>query len=345
MPSCPGRWGFLHTRPDRRPIRVLPRRRRAAAPDQPEPGRCPPAAADPARKPSASEIVRASRALDALVTGLSGRWKEFQRRYAPEQLDGVEASLQEALARAEVLLAAVTSAAMDDPEGDSTHETARPVAADGELEARRKALDALLWRISSDWQYLRRHPTPDRIGVLRDQIGEALAHAKGLGYTLVAALAAGTARPVEPPSAVDAVRFYPYRDGFTGTYNREGFDAVAGAELKRCRRYGRSFGLVLLEAAPTELEGLRRRVSVISGELRGYDILARYVDRIIVIGLPEAGAGETRRVAARVMRALQANVGFAEADRLALAVMPDDEETLSGLVATARDRLHSAGGE
>jgi GGDEF domain-containing protein len=290
-------------------------------------------------RPTASQIVRASRTLDELVLGLGSHWKEFQRRYAPEKLDDVTSSLKAALVRAEVLLAALVTAANDaDPGrgGKSPHRA----APDGEIEARRTALGSLLWRISSDWQHLRTQPTPDRIGVLRDEIREALSQAEGLASTLLTALAADTAvGPTEPPSAVDAVRFYPYRDGFTGTYNREGFDAVTGAELKRCRRFQRPFGLILIEAAPTELEGLRRRVSVIGNELRTYDILSRYVDRLIAIGLPEAEPGETRRVAARVLLALKTNVGFAETDRMGVAVMPGDAETLSGLIAVARERM------
>lgn len=302
-----------------------------------------PSPATSAGRPTASEIVRASRRLDGLVMGLAGRWKEFQRRYAPEQLSNLEENLRSALARADVLAAAIIPDAEDHPGSVDGADAIRTVPPDGELEARRKALDAILWRITSDWQHLRKRPTSDRMGVLRDQIREALLHAEGLSHTLGSALAAGgQVGPVEAPAATDAVRFYPYRDGFTGTYNRAGFDGVAGAELKRCRRYERPFGLIMVEAAPTELEGLRRRIAVISEELRAYDILARYVDRSIVIGLPETTAGETRRVAVRVMRALHENVGFAGSDRIGLAVMPDDEDTLSGLMATARRRIEAS---
>jgi len=137
----------------------------------------------------------------------------------------------------------------------------------------------------------------------------------------------------------DGVRFLPYRDPFTGVYNREGFDALAEAELKRCRRYDRGFGLLVLEISPPDLAGLQRAVATARAELREYDLIARYVDDLVFIGVPEGGGGATRRVASRVLKALRAGGMGTWFRQLSYAILPDDGSTLSGLIHTARERL------
>ncbi|MEN8144360.1 MAG: hypothetical protein ABFS14_05355, partial [Gemmatimonadota bacterium] len=130
-----------------------------------------------------------------------------------------------------------------------------------------------------------------------------------------------------------------YRDGFTGAYNREGFDVRAGAELKRCRRHKRPFGLLLMRVEASDLEELRRRIEVIQEDLRDYDLLSRYVDQFIVVGLPESEREGALAVAKRVKLALRDAGLDHPADRLAFASCPDDGQTLSSLLTVAERRL------
>jgi GGDEF domain-containing protein len=136
----------------------------------------------------------------------------------------------------------------------------------------------------------------------------------------------------------DAVRFAPYRDAFTGLYNRQGFDALAGAELKRCRRYSRSFGLLLIETQPSDLAELRNTIGTLQALLRGYDLISRYSDRRLAVGLPEAHGAQTRRIAARLLRALQSE-GRSSVRHLSYALLPEDGVTLAALFEQAEERL------
>ena len=108
-----------------------------------------------------------------------------------------------------------------------------------------------------------------------------------------------------------------------------------GARLEGVRRilavgdsFGFGHGLKTEEAYPSVLESL----------LRGYDLLSRYSDRLVVVGLPETDASETRRIAARLLRALEESSQVA-VRRLSYALMPDDGASLSVLLERAEERL------
>ncbi|MFQ5888908.1 MAG: hypothetical protein ACE5JR_02525 [Gemmatimonadota bacterium] len=275
------------------------------------------------RPPSGRETVEASRRLDRLVWEAGGAWHSFRRGREVRDLFRVEERLTLALEEAETLAAAIASAAPPpSPTAEATPELGQ-------------VLEAMLWRIASTWQHLRRHPSHDRIAVLRDEIAEALRVAR----SLLAAPRSGNGTVIsEPPSDV-LVSHATYRDPATGMYDREGFDATAGAELKRCRRYGRPFGLLLLRLAPSGLEDLRRRLRVVNAELREYDILARHADRNVVVGLPESGSEQTRLVGRRIEAALRAVGRWGAEDRWAAACLPDDGSSLSALTWAASARL------
>jgi GGDEF domain-containing protein len=208
-------------------------------------------------------------------------------------------------------------------------------------EAETGSLDALLTRIRDDWQSLRREPAADRAGILRSELAEARRRAERVQAQLRSGASGGRS---ERDSAhyltgvKEAVRFGPYRDAFTGLYNREGFDVLAGAELKRCRRYSRSFGLLLLEIQSTDLDELRATIGTLQSLLRGYDLVSRYSDRLIAVGLPETNPADTRRIAARLLRALE-SAGQRSLRRLSYALMPDDGATLSAMFEQAEQRL------
>ena len=82
-----------------------------------------------------------------------------------------------------------------------------------------------------------------------------------------------------------------------------------------------------------------RAVATARAELREYDLIARYVDDLVFIGVPEGGGGATRRVASRVLKALRAGDMGPWFRQLSYAILPEDGSTLSGLIRTARERL------
>lgn len=287
--------------------------------------------ADPS-SPDARAVVEAGRTLDHVLAEVSRAWGFLRRDPDPTGLGG----LADRLARAEAA-AAVLSRALAPRDWFSADEApaerhrAAPTAEAG-------SLDAVLTRVRDDWAHLRRDPAPDRAGILRGELAEARRLAEALGSRM------RSPEPPDPETARyltgmnDAVRFAPYRDAFTGLYNRQGFDALAGAELKRCRRYSRSFGLLLIETRAADLAELRITIGTLQSLLRGYDLISRYSDRRLVVGLPEAEGAQTRRIAARLLRALQSE-GRSSVRRLSYALMPEDGPTLSALFDEAESRL------
>jgi GGDEF domain-containing protein len=136
----------------------------------------------------------------------------------------------------------------------------------------------------------------------------------------------------------EPVGFPAYRDAYTGAFNREGFSALAGAELKRCRRYDRPFGLVLIEFEPTDLRALRDLLSGVRSEMRAYDLIARLGDREVALALPEADPRATRRIVARLLRRLGSEQPAGHLRSLTYALMPSDGGTLGDLLDVARAR-------
>lgn len=138
--------------------------------------------------------------------------------------------------------------------------------------------------------------------------------------------------------------FPSFRDRVTGLLSREGFDAAASGELKRSRRYGRPFALLLffLRDAAGNPDRLRKVGVVIQRELRESDLVARYGGRTMVVGLPETPAHAARAVADRIAAELRRNGRWDGAASVAVAVHPADGETLPTLVGAARARLDNA---
>ncbi len=289
-----------------------------------------PASVDPFRA-DARSVVEAGRTLDQALAEINRAWGFLRREPDPEGLSGLADRLARAEAAAALLRRALppTDASADDEDAG-----ARPA---GPAASGAGSLDTLLARIRDDWQNLRREPAPDRAGVLRGELAEARRLAETLRQRLEKdAPDETTARYLTGMD--DSVRFAPYRDAFTGLYNREGFDTLAGAELKRCRRYSRSFGLLLIETRAGDLAELRGAIATLTSLLRGYDLVSRYSDRRLVVGLPETDGAETRRIAARLLRALEAD-GRSAVSRLSYALMPEDGATLASLMQAAERNL------
>jgi hypothetical protein len=203
-------------------------------------------------------------------------------------------------------------------------------------------MDGRLWQLQTDWQHMRQHPISERLHVLMETFESAATSGERLREALHRAGTAEVRRALRIRRHMpEGAPFLPYRDPLTGAYNREGFDTLAGLDLKRCRRYGRPFGLLAVRLSPPDLPGLRRAVASIRAELREYDLVARHTDDRIVIGLPEAGSGATRRVASRVIRALREEQMETWFQRLSYATVPEDGATLAGLIDAAYERLRS----
>lgn len=290
-------------------------------------------------RPAPRDVVAASRDLDARVWEAAQRWKGVLDGNGGADLDRLVSVLTGSVDRLGTLIVALGG---DRPRRRPSRSLPTVDSGNAELSVEGTAaeLEGMLWRLQADWQQVRRAPTVDRLRVLMESFQEAASTCAGLrnlrgqtGHSRFRhALRVGR-------QLTDGVRFLPYRDPFTGIYNREGFDALAEAELKRCRRYDRGFGLLVLEISPPDLAGLRRAVATARAELREYDLIARYVDDLVFIGVPEGGGGATRRVASRVLKALRAGGMGAWFRQLSYAILPDDGSTLGGLIHTARERL------
>jgi GGDEF domain-containing protein len=278
----------------------------------------------------ARAVIEAGRTLDTTLAEVTRAWGFLRSKPDPSGLDG----LADRLARAEAAAAILGLALPPTPRSEVLQNTVLTSPTASETGN----LDGLMRRVHDDWQTLRREPASDRVGVLRGELAEARRQTEGLRAHLQTG---DTPDPVTArylTGASEAVGFAPYRDAFTGLYNRAGFDALAGAELKRCRRYSRDFGLLLLEVQPVDLGDLRATLATIQALLRGYDLLSRYSDRLVVVGLPETDAAETRRIAARLLRAMEESNQLA-VRRLSYALMPDDGASLSILLDRAEERL------
>lgn len=289
--------------------------------------------------PAPRDVVSASRDLDARIWEAARRWKGVLDGETSEDLDRLISVLRGSADRSATLVVALGGApgAPHAPQGQPGAAEARPEA---HISGLASEFEAMLWRLQADWQQARRAPNADRLRVLLESFQRAADTAARLREQreLVGQVRFRRALRVGR-HLTEGVHFLPYRDPFTGVYNREGFDALAGAELKRCRRYGRPFGLLFIEVSPPNLDGLRLAVGAARAELREYDLIARWVDDIIVIGVPEGGPGATRRVASRVLRSLRAGDMSGWFRRLSYATLPEDGSTLSGLIEAARDRL------
>jgi GGDEF domain-containing protein len=143
-------------------------------------------------------------------------------------------------------------------------------------------------------------------------------------------------------SRAGSARYPPFRDQETGLHSREGFDAVASGELKRCRRYERAFALLLIQLAVRDPDELRRAAGVVRRSLRESDLAGRHVDRTLAVALPETGLDDGRRVAGRLVSGLERVGVWGEEARLGIAGHPIDGETLLALFDTARGQLSLA---
>jgi GGDEF domain-containing protein len=144
--------------------------------------------------------------------------------------------------------------------------------------------------------------------------------------------------------------FPAFRDQETGLFSREGFDAVASGELKRCRRYERPllkrcrryerpFSVVLVQLGVGRAERLRPAAATLRRTLRESDLAGRHVDRTFVVALAETPLTEARIVARRIVRSLDRTGSWGDAARVGVAGHPIDGDTLPSLFDVGRGQL------
>lgn len=146
----------------------------------------------------------------------------------------------------------------------------------------------------------------------------------------------------EPPTPAD---YEPFRDQDTGLHSRAGFDAVAGGELKRCRRYGRVFSLILLQLEASDLDTLRRAANALRTATRESDLVGRHIDRTLAVALPETQSNEGRLVAERIIRHLEGVGAWGAEARIGLVTHPAHGETLIHLAEAAREQFRHSPAE
>lgn len=304
---------------------------------QGEPSVQPDGSVDETRTPSPRDLVDAVRELDAQISGTYQAWNAA--RGAPDassllRISGMLARAEREAATLERALGPLS------PQAERAEPT-RGNAGDSVLVARgEETLDGLIMRLHQEWETLRRGPTVDRTRHLRAALEEARRSATDL------AALAGSGSTLATPEALrylsgaaEAVRFPPYRDPDTGSYNGRGFEVSAATELERCARYGKPFGLIVLSLPEHGTSSARPVIGAIKSLLRNTDITGRLAADQLALALPESDGRTTRRVAARILRALDAAQFGDAVRRLAYAVSPEEGDTLIELLSAARARL------
>ncbi len=152
----------------------------------------------------------------------------------------------------------------------------------------------------------------------------------------------GEVQPVSEAQPVgDAQPVAGSGDGLSGRpideiFPHEAFDVAAAAELKRCRRFERSFSLLLLDAG---VEVDRRAGRILLSNLREFDLVGRYGSDLFAIGLPETSAEGARVIAQRLVGLLARRGAWSDRGRLGFATYPRDGNTLTTVVRSARAEL------
>jgi diguanylate cyclase (GGDEF)-like protein len=151
-------------------------------------------------------------------------------------------------------------------------------------------------------------------------------------------------------------------DGLTGLYNRPFFDASLRRELKRARRYGLAFSLVMLDLDDFKMvndvhghvvgdEALMRLSDVIRANVREIDVACRYGGEEFALILPETSrtgayiVSERIRVDAKELfdkkplgSGLRAQISMSVSG--GIAIYPTDSNSAEGLVRMADRALY-----
>jgi diguanylate cyclase (GGDEF)-like protein len=177
----------------------------------------------------------------------------------------------------------------------------------------------------------------------------------------------GPERHLKNPKVVEMATFLATEksaitDGLTGLYNRPFFDASLRRELKRARRYGLAFSLVMLDLDDFKLvndvhghvvgdEALARLADVIRANVREIDVACRYGGEEFALILPETSrtgayiVSERIRVDAKELFERKP-LGSSPSARISMsvsggiAIYPTDSNSAEGLVRMADRALY-----
>ena len=282
--------------------------------------------------PTPRDLVAAGRDLDRMIHEAVQTWMESRSELDAASLDHISGMLDRADRAATTLLEALR--ALEAPR------TATESRLPDESPPGEATLQELLDHISSAWAILGRDPSVSGTRQLQATLRRARQQSEALSAL------ARTASPLSTPEALrylgggaESVGFAPYRDRRTGAYNGRGFEVSAAAEMSRCARYGRPFGLILMALEVDDPGASRSVVGAIQGLLRSTDLIGHAGPDLMVLALPDSDGRATRRIAARILRALDSAEHSAAVRRLTYSVAPEDGSSLAGLLAHARGRL------
>ena len=163
-------------------------------------------------------------------------------------------------------------------------------------------------------------------------------------YAAQAAIALANARLYEAQQALAS------RDPLTGLLNHREFHEAVARELERCRRHGRTVSVVVFDLDGFKLvndtaghaEGdrvLRVAAQALGATARAGDLACRIGGDELALVLPETGAEEARRVAARVREAVGATDARTGAS-YGVASWPEDGPTKDTLLQRADADLY-----
>ena len=83
----------------------------------------------------------------------------------------------------------------------------------------------------------------------------------------------------------------------------------------------------------------RRAGRILLSNLREFDLVGRYGDDVVAVGLPETSAEGARAIAQRLVGLLARRDAWSERGRLGFATYPRDGNTLTTVVRSARTQL------
>jgi diguanylate cyclase (GGDEF)-like protein len=172
-----------------------------------------------------------------------------------------------------------------------------------------------------------------------------------IGIVAITGLAVA-AEVSEHKRADERVRRLVVTDPLTGLANYRQLLDVLDSEIKRYRRYGRSFAVVLLD-----LDGLKkindthghvagsralcRLAEVLRAHCREVDTPARYGGDEFAVVFPETGSWQAQQIATRIRELIAAEGGSPSISAgIGSAVFPQDGETIDKLLSAADRALY-----
>jgi len=176
---------------------------------------------------------------------------------------------------------------------------------------------------------------------------------------LVRYLAGQAARSIENVQLHETATTRSITDELTGIPNRRAFNDALASEVERCRRFGGSVGLILLDLdnfkSVNDTHGhqagdeiLRRVGQVLAGSVRHVDLAARYGGEEFGVIVPETDLDGAIELAERLRVALEAEeVMLLDGTRLSVtasfgAAVKGDLPGGENLVAAADEALYEA---